>query len=299
MSFLKVVEAINECAFKTSDLPVHLSLEMHCSLPQQAISRDLPWDIPHEIPRELCRAPAQRKIALLLRNILGSRLLLPEDVDGLVDVSPDALRGRVLVKGKLPKPKAVKGRGLSARYSAGEYDTGESFDSKSRRDLRTKSIFGPFSPFARRLTGKASRFNAHESRGSLVSVSSLGSPRDTSEVESAAVESESTLPKAPRRRSLPFNLTLPSFGGAAAEQRAGMSSPKGGRLGLREVRATAAASAAALTTATATANATVTATGAQKIAGAPRLGRGGARDGLGRDAHGLRIGLRRRRHGLG
>ena len=50
VSFLKVVEAINECAFKTSDLPVHLSLEMHCSLPQQAISRDLPRDPPRDPP---------------------------------------------------------------------------------------------------------------------------------------------------------------------------------------------------------------------------------------------------------
>ena len=198
-----------------------------------------------------------------------------------MDVSPDALRGRVLVKGKLPKPKAIKGRG-SVRYSAGEFDTGESFDSKSRRDLRTRSLFGPFSPFARRLTGKASRFDAPESRGSLVSVSSLGSPRDTADLESATVESETTLPS--RRRSLPFNLALPSFGGASAGPRVA-SSPKGGRLGLREVRAAAAATTAAITTTTTTAKATITATGAQKIAGAPRLGRGGARDGLGRDAH--------------
>ena len=51
--FADVVAAIADSAFITSDLPVHLSLEMHCSPPQQ------------------------RKIALLLRNILGSRLLLP------------------------------------------------------------------------------------------------------------------------------------------------------------------------------------------------------------------------------
>jgi len=59
VSFLKVVEAINECAFKTSDLPVHLSLEMHCSLPQQAISRDLPMRSPTRSPmRSPMRSPA-------------------------------------------------------------------------------------------------------------------------------------------------------------------------------------------------------------------------------------------------
>ncbi|KAL1507854.1 hypothetical protein AB1Y20_007462 [Prymnesium parvum] len=81
--FEDVARAIAECAFLTSDLPVILSLEMHCSVGQQF------------------------KLACDLIKHLGPALLTYETFASMDDVSLGALRGRVLVKGKL-KNKAVR-----------------------------------------------------------------------------------------------------------------------------------------------------------------------------------------------
>ena len=50
--FEDVLQAVNECAFAASPLPIFISLEMHCSLPQQ------------------------RRCAAMLREIFGAALLL-------------------------------------------------------------------------------------------------------------------------------------------------------------------------------------------------------------------------------
>ena len=53
-----------------------LSLEMHCSLPQQ------------------------ERIAAILREVLGERLHLPPSAAAAAALSPAELRGKVIVKGK-------------------------------------------------------------------------------------------------------------------------------------------------------------------------------------------------------
>ena len=76
IKFEEAVEAIAETAFVASQLPLILSLEMHC------------------------RRKGQAMIAQILRTHLGAKLLLYEELDEMDDVSPLALQGRVLAKCK-------------------------------------------------------------------------------------------------------------------------------------------------------------------------------------------------------
>ncbi|XP_008313097.1 1-phosphatidylinositol 4,5-bisphosphate phosphodiesterase delta-3-A-like isoform X2 [Cynoglossus semilaevis] len=76
--FVKVIQVIDEYAFKASPYPVILSLENHCSVEQQTV------------------------MARHLRSILGHKLLtkpLP-GLDPHQLPSPEDLKGRILVKGK-------------------------------------------------------------------------------------------------------------------------------------------------------------------------------------------------------
>ncbi|XP_072312345.1 1-phosphatidylinositol 4,5-bisphosphate phosphodiesterase epsilon-1 isoform X2 [Eucyclogobius newberryi] len=79
--FKDVVEAVNRSAFVTSDMPVILSIENHCSLPQQ------------------------RKMAEIFKTVFGDRLvtrfLFEGDFsDGPHLPSPWQLRGKILLKNK-------------------------------------------------------------------------------------------------------------------------------------------------------------------------------------------------------
>nr|XP_048294909.1 1-phosphatidylinositol 4,5-bisphosphate phosphodiesterase epsilon-1 isoform X2 [Myodes glareolus] len=79
--FKEVVEAIDRSAFITSDLPVIISIENHCSLPQQ------------------------RKMAEIFKNVFGEKLvakfLFETDFsDDPMLPSPDQLRRKVLLKNK-------------------------------------------------------------------------------------------------------------------------------------------------------------------------------------------------------
>ena len=79
-TFAAVAQAIAETAFVTSELPVILSLEMHCSPPQQ------------------------KQIAELLKRHLGSMLLTYDELCAFESpalLSPLELKRRVLVKGKV------------------------------------------------------------------------------------------------------------------------------------------------------------------------------------------------------
>lgn len=75
--FLDVVKAIKEHAFTVSEYPVILSIEDHCSLPQQ------------------------RKMAKIFEEVFGTMLLiLPVDWNETVMPSPHALRRKILLKHK-------------------------------------------------------------------------------------------------------------------------------------------------------------------------------------------------------
>jgi len=76
IKFEEAVEAIAETAFVASQLPLILSLEMHC------------------------RRKGQAMIAQILRKHFGSKLLLYEELDEMEEVSPLSLQGRVLAKCK-------------------------------------------------------------------------------------------------------------------------------------------------------------------------------------------------------
>ncbi|KAK2815469.1 hypothetical protein Q5P01_025936 [Channa striata] len=76
--FVKVIETVNEYAFKASPYPLILSLENHCSIEQQTV------------------------MARHLRSILGHKLLTKplDDLDCNKLPSPEDLKGKILVKGK-------------------------------------------------------------------------------------------------------------------------------------------------------------------------------------------------------
>ncbi|XP_039628042.1 1-phosphatidylinositol 4,5-bisphosphate phosphodiesterase epsilon-1 isoform X3 [Polypterus senegalus] len=81
ISFKDVVEAVNRSAFINSDLPVILSIENHCSLPQQ------------------------RKMAEIFKNVFGEKLvtrfLFESDFsDDPLLPSPLQLKGKILLKNK-------------------------------------------------------------------------------------------------------------------------------------------------------------------------------------------------------
>ena len=83
--FEDVCKAVAETAFATCAYPVSLSLEVHCSPRQQA------------------------RMGELLRLYLGSALLLPGECKE--NASPESLKGKILVKGKVPAAPAAGGPG--------------------------------------------------------------------------------------------------------------------------------------------------------------------------------------------
>uniref|UniRef100_A0A8C1UFS9 Phosphoinositide phospholipase C n=1 Tax=Cyprinus carpio TaxID=7962 RepID=A0A8C1UFS9_CYPCA len=80
--FKDVIETINKYAFIKNQFPVILSIENHCSVPQQ------------------------KKMAQYLTEVLGDKLdtsPIPADPSGLLP-SPEALKGKILIKGKKLPP---------------------------------------------------------------------------------------------------------------------------------------------------------------------------------------------------
>ncbi|XP_051526099.1 1-phosphatidylinositol 4,5-bisphosphate phosphodiesterase eta-2-like isoform X2 [Myxocyprinus asiaticus] len=80
--FKDVIETINKYAFIKNQYPVILSIENHCSVPQQ------------------------KKMAQYLTEVLGDKLdmsSIPTDPSGLLP-SPEALKGKILIKGKKLPP---------------------------------------------------------------------------------------------------------------------------------------------------------------------------------------------------
>ncbi|KAK2899053.1 hypothetical protein Q8A67_010471 [Cirrhinus molitorella] len=80
--FKDVIETINKYAFIKNQYPLILSIENHCSVPQQ------------------------KKMAQYLTEVLGDKLdvsSIPTDPDGLLP-SPEALKGKILIKGKKLPP---------------------------------------------------------------------------------------------------------------------------------------------------------------------------------------------------
>ncbi|CAM9183166.1 unnamed protein product [Pylaiella littoralis] len=78
--FADVIQAVKEYAFEKTDYPVILSLENHCSLPQQ------------------------QKMAQYMIDIIGDTMAeLPELGEGDPLPSPESLRGKVIIKGKVVK----------------------------------------------------------------------------------------------------------------------------------------------------------------------------------------------------
>ncbi|XP_068460194.1 1-phosphatidylinositol 4,5-bisphosphate phosphodiesterase delta-3-A-like isoform X1 [Clinocottus analis] len=104
VSFVEVIETINEYAFKVSPYPLILSLENHCSVEQQAV------------------------MARHLRSILGDKLLT-EPLRGLDPhnrPSPEDLKGKILVKGKKERERVV------AEHSSSSSDLSSSEEEEAR-----------------------------------------------------------------------------------------------------------------------------------------------------------------------
>ena len=97
VSFKKVVQAISEHAFDASPLPLILSLEMHCSPPQQ----------------QMCAS-------LLLLHLGAALLMIGSDeyrTAASSSFAPAKLERRVLIKGKVAPLVAVDEKLLKRRHS--------------------------------------------------------------------------------------------------------------------------------------------------------------------------------------
>ncbi|XP_038071371.1 1-phosphatidylinositol 4,5-bisphosphate phosphodiesterase beta-1-like isoform X10 [Patiria miniata] len=111
VSFKEVIEAIKETAFKTTDFPVILSFENHCGPKQQA------------------------KMANYCRTIFGEALLVDTLEANPIEVgvslpSPNALRGKILVKNK--KRRVIDGakkRSVSSKRRESQSSKRSSIDS--------------------------------------------------------------------------------------------------------------------------------------------------------------------------
>ncbi|XP_078146865.1 1-phosphatidylinositol 4,5-bisphosphate phosphodiesterase delta-3-A-like [Centroberyx gerrardi] len=107
--FIEVIETINEYAFKASPYPLILSLENHCSVEQQAV------------------------MARQLRSILGNKLLT-KPLNGLEPnclPSPEALKGKILVKGK--KERVVEESSSSSSELSSSEEEASRAEGKPRR----------------------------------------------------------------------------------------------------------------------------------------------------------------------
>ncbi len=117
ISFREVVATIAEYAFVTSSLPVILSIENHCSLPQQ------------------------QRMAAIFKELLGDRLVtapVPVETASEVLPSPNALRGKIILKNKKLRSstdnmKAALQRTTTLETEAG-LDAEEEYDSDFGED---------------------------------------------------------------------------------------------------------------------------------------------------------------------
>lgn len=98
--FKDAVEAINDCVFETSDYPVILSLENHCSMKQQSV------------------------MANYLKDILKDKLhVVPPDRDKDCLPSPEELKGKILIKNKKLAEDSGEGY-VSAEEEEEDFDSG-------------------------------------------------------------------------------------------------------------------------------------------------------------------------------
>ncbi|CAK8673512.1 unnamed protein product [Clavelina lepadiformis] len=114
IKFADVIEAVRDYGFKASSYPVILSLENHCSVQQQ------------------------NKMAEILKNTLGSKLLTaPVDPQENTLPSPEQLKGKVLVKGKrLPKESESDGEVSEEDEAADVEENGVKKHQKSKKNIK-------------------------------------------------------------------------------------------------------------------------------------------------------------------
>ncbi len=117
----QVCIAVVDTAFVTSELPVIISLEMHCSIKQQVrrvddaarmlVSLGSPMtSFIHSFDQVIC-------CELMLANF-GKSLIAHHEVDECPELTPDALRRKIIVKSKLPPEWVTYGYTFAERRSA-------------------------------------------------------------------------------------------------------------------------------------------------------------------------------------
>jgi len=95
IKFRDVVKTIGESAFVASPYPVILSIENHCSVPQQ------------------------QKMAAIFKELLGDRLVTAPIVEGETELpSPNQLLYRIIVKNKKLRPHVKKNPAASSANGA-------------------------------------------------------------------------------------------------------------------------------------------------------------------------------------
>ncbi|XP_071832237.1 1-phosphatidylinositol 4,5-bisphosphate phosphodiesterase beta-3-like isoform X29 [Apostichopus japonicus] len=180
ISFKEVVEAINETAFKTSDYPVILSFENHCTPKVQA------------------------KMAHYCRTIFGDKLL----VDPLDDYplekgqplpTPTDLRGKILIKNRKQKTDPHKKRSALRKISRTVDSTsslpqpfhGEDDHRAAKSKISSASLQSAASSDSQPGGNQASSTEAPKSKTSTTSQPSFSSISETTAGDSEAAKSPS------------------------------------------------------------------------------------------------------------
>ena len=201
-----VLEAINETAFpgptavaggRQSEYPVILSLEMHCGLEQQAIMADMLNDIFGE--RLLKPLPPQ-----LSRRATGSTLAPAPSTEAphVCEDSPEALRGKIIVKGKKPVSKedddVRDSGGTSGRWADdGDRNSSDEDDDDGYEDnngeKRSRSDLGSSASAENALSPSIKSADVRAASGSIVSIDKL---REASGCSSMSIAEEEEHPDA-------------------------------------------------------------------------------------------------------
>eukprot|EP00611_Tribonema_gayanum_P002556 TRINITY_DN1190_c0_g1_i4.p1 TRINITY_DN1190_c0_g1~~TRINITY_DN1190_c0_g1_i4.p1 ORF type:complete len:704 (+),score=146.45 TRINITY_DN1190_c0_g1_i4:194-2305(+) len=105
IKFVDIIMAVHEFAFTSSDMPVILSLENHCSIPQQQI------------------------MAATLSSVLGNMLAVAPMVDDMLP-SPASLRNKVIIKGSKGRAPSDAAGDEGALIADADFDDEEDVSSR-------------------------------------------------------------------------------------------------------------------------------------------------------------------------
>ena len=144
IKFYDIIKAIKDNGFTTTPYPIVISLENHCSLPQQ------------------------EKMATIMKSVLGAKLATPSPENELKLPSPEALKGKVLLKAKRTIAEILESQqddddDDTQRLSPRQSQSGKQESEKNASIKKAKSHAKELHPALQAITflsgGKVKKFN--------------------------------------------------------------------------------------------------------------------------------------------